>query len=57
MERTAEWITSFFASEERIILLTKLRKQRMKERHEETRARTAMARCVSEGHTVEEDAE
>ena len=48
-------ITYFFASDRRIVLLTVFRKQRQNERHEVQRARLAMDRCITEGHTVEED--
>jgi len=37
------------------VLLTVFRKQRMNERHETDRARKAMARCIEEGHTAQED--
>ncbi len=53
--RVAWRITFFFASNRRIVLLTVFRKQRMNERHEIERARTAMGRCIAEGHTAEED--
>jgi hypothetical protein len=35
--------------------LTTFRKQRQNERAEVQRARDAMARCIAEGHTAEED--
>ena len=55
LDRVAQRITYFFAGEGRIVLLTEFRKQRMNERGEIERARAAMARCVREGHTAEED--
>ena len=57
LERQALRITYYFATVRRIVLLTVFRKQRMNERHEVTRAREAMARCLREGHTAEEDNE
>lgn len=55
LTRVAWRITYFFASDRRIVLLTGFRKQRQNERHEVQRARLAMNRCTTEGHTVEED--
>jgi phage-related protein len=55
LDRPAERITYFFPGEQRIVLLTEFRKQRMNERAEIERARGAMARCIREGHTAEED--
>lgn len=55
MARTAWRMPFFFASNRRIVLLTVFRKQRMNERQEIIRARAAMERCISEGHTAEED--
>jgi phage-related protein len=55
LDRVAQRITYFFAGERRIVLLTEFRKQRMSEQGEIARARTAMARCIREGHTAEED--
>jgi hypothetical protein len=43
------------SGEGRIVLLTEFLKQRMSERGEIARARAAMARCIREGHTAEED--
>jgi len=53
--RVAWRITYFFASDRRIVLLTVFRKQRQNERAEVQRARWAMTRCITEGHTAEED--
>ncbi len=55
LTRVAWRITYFFATDRRIVLLTVFRKQRQNERHEVQRARQAMNRCITEGHTVEED--
>jgi hypothetical protein len=48
-------ITYFFTKPRRIVLLTVFRKQRNNERHEVNRAHAAMARCITEGHTADED--
>jgi hypothetical protein len=48
-------ITYFFSGQRRIVLLTVFRKQRNNERNEVNRAHAAMARCISEGHTADED--
>lgn len=55
LTRVAWRITYFFATDRRVVLLTVFRKQRQNERHEVQRARRAMDRCITEGHTVEED--
>lgn len=55
LDRQAFRITYYFAARQRIVMLTVFRKQRMNERHETDRARRAMARCIHEGHTAEED--
>lgn len=55
LERQALRITYYFPPGRRVVLLTVFRKQRMNERHEISRARDAMARCVREGHTAKED--
>lgn len=55
LHRVASRITYYFAADRRIILLTVFRKQRQNERHEVERARRAMARCIKDGHTAEED--
>ncbi|MFD2418090.1 type II toxin-antitoxin system RelE/ParE family toxin [Amycolatopsis pigmentata] len=47
-------ITYWIASGRRIVLLTQFRKSRMREEREVARARTAMRRCIAEGHTVGE---
>ena len=53
--RVAWRSTYFFGPDRRIVLLTVFRKQRQNERTEVQRARRAMYRCVTEGHSVEED--
>ncbi|MCP4961715.1 MAG: type II toxin-antitoxin system RelE/ParE family toxin [Actinomycetia bacterium] len=53
--RTARRITYWFAPEQRVVLLSVFRKQRQNERSEVRRAREAMARCIAERHTAEED--
>jgi hypothetical protein len=53
----AQRITFFFPEGKRIVLLTTFRKQRQNERAEVARARQVMARCITEGHTVEGDTE
>ncbi len=57
LSRTARRITYYFASGRgrRIVLLTTFRKQRQNERAEINRARDAMARCIAEEHTAQED--
>lgn len=57
LDRQAFRLTYYFAAGRRIVLLTAFRKQRMNERHEVNRARDAMAKCIREGHTAEEDDE
>lgn len=54
MDRCAWRISYFFTKDRRIVLLTVFRKQRQNERNEVQRARWAMTRCISEGHTAEE---
>jgi hypothetical protein len=53
--RVARRITFYFAPKRRIVLLTVFRKQRQNERTEVRRAHQAMAQCIDEGHTAEED--
>jgi hypothetical protein len=55
LDSVAWRITYYFADRRRIVLLTVFRKQRMNERAAVALARTAMARCISDGHTAEED--
>lgn len=55
MARATWRIPFFFASNRRIVLLTVFRKQRMNERQEIDRARSAMERCIADRHTAEED--
>lgn len=53
--RVAWRIPFYFAATRRIVLLTVFRKQRMNERQEIGRARSAMDRCIEEAHTAPED--
>ena len=53
--RAQRRITYYFAAQQRIVLLTVFRKQRQAEPAEVRRARQAMRRCITEGHTAEED--
>lgn len=53
--RVAWRITYFFSTGRCIVLLTVFHKQRQNERTEVQRARWAMNRCITEGHTAEED--
>lgn len=55
LEREAVRISYWIAPGRRIILLTVFRKQRMRERGEVERARRAMARCIAERHTADEE--
>jgi hypothetical protein len=48
-------ITYWIASGRRIVLLTVFRKQRMRETGEVSRARRALARCIGEQHTADEE--
>ena len=50
--RSSWRITFFFPGEDRIVLLTVFRKQRMTETAELERARRAMQRCIAERHTA-----
>jgi hypothetical protein len=55
MNRKAWRIPFYFASHRRIVLLTVFHKQRMNEATEVRRARRAMATCMAQQHTAEED--
>ncbi len=55
LARAAWRIPFFFATDRRIVLLAVFRNQRMNERQEIARARTAMDRCIAEAHTAPED--
>jgi hypothetical protein len=55
LERQSVRVTYWIASGRRIVLLTVFVKTRMRETHEVERARRALARCIEQGHTVEED--
>ena len=55
LDRQSVRITYWIASDRRIILLTVFTKTRMREVREIVRARQALARCITDQHTVEED--
>lgn len=55
LDRSNVRITYWIASGERIILLTVFRKTKMREDREVDRARRAMARCIAEEHTADEE--
>jgi phage-related protein len=55
LQRSAHRVTYFFPGDQRIVLLTVFRKQRMNERAEVERARRAMQRCIKERHRAEEE--
>ena len=55
LERRAVRVTYWIASGRRIVLLTTFVKARMREVREVERARRALARCIAEEHTAEED--
>lgn len=55
LDRRAVRVTYWIASGRRIVLLTAFAKSRMREDREIDRARRALARCVAEEHSVEED--
>ena len=48
-------VSYFITSGRRIILLTVFKKTKQRERAQIDRAERAMKRCISEGHTAEED--
>lgn len=55
LDRVPWRITYYFVDRRRIVLLTVFRKQRMNERAAVALARRAMARCIADGHTADED--
>jgi hypothetical protein len=55
VDRRAVRVTYWITTGRRIVLLTVFVKSRMREDREIERARRALARCVAEEHTVEED--
>jgi len=55
LDRAVIRITYWIAAEWRIILLTVFRKTQMREDRQVERARRALARCIDEGHTVDEE--
>lgn len=55
LDRDAVRVTYWIAPDRRIILLTRFRKTRWREDREIKRAKQALARCVAEGHSVDEE--
>jgi hypothetical protein len=55
LDRDAVRVTYWIAPGRRIILLTLFRKTRMRDERKVDRARRALARCLAEAHTVEEE--
>lgn len=55
LDRRAVRVTYWIASGRRIVLLTVFAKTRMRETGEVERARRALARCMAQEHTVEDD--
>lgn len=55
LDGRATRVTYWIASGRRIVLLTVFAKTRMRETGEVERARRAMARCMAQEHTVEDD--
>jgi hypothetical protein len=55
LDRRSVRLTYWIGSGRRIVLLTVCAKSRMREDREIERARRALARCVAEEHSVEED--
>jgi hypothetical protein len=55
LDRDAVRVTYWIAPNRRIILLTVFAKTRMREDREVERARRALARCIAQAHTLEED--
>lgn len=55
LAKVAQRLAFFFPGNGRIVLLTVFRKQRSNERAEVERARRAKARCIEEGHGLDEE--
>jgi hypothetical protein len=55
LDREAVRITYWIAPDRRVILLTMFRKTRRREDREVERARRALARCMAEAHTADEE--
>jgi phage-related protein len=55
LDRQAVRVTYWIASGQRIVLLTTFVKTRMREVREVDRARRALARCIAEEHTLEDE--
>ena len=57
LDRAAVRVTYWIASGRRIVLLTVFTKTRMRQDREVDRARRALARCLAEDHTTNEEGE
>jgi hypothetical protein len=57
LDRAAVRVTYWIAPGRRIVLLTVFTKTRMREEREVERARRALARCLAEEHTTDEESE
>lgn len=55
LDRQSVRVTYWIASGRRIVLLTTFAKNRMREIREVDRARRALARCIAEDHTLEDE--
>lgn len=55
LERDAIRVTYWIAPQRRIVLLTVFRKTKVREDREVDRARRALAKCVKEMHTIDEE--
>ncbi|MGE5828244.1 MAG: type II toxin-antitoxin system RelE/ParE family toxin [Micromonosporaceae bacterium] len=55
LDQAAMRVTYWIAAGQRIILLTVFHKTKMREDRQVERARRALARCVDEEHTVDEE--
>lgn len=55
LDRQSVRVTYWIASGRRIVLLTTFVKNRMREVREVDRARRALARCIAEDHTLEDE--
>jgi hypothetical protein len=57
LDRRSVRVTYWLAPGRRVVLLTVFAKTRMREAGEVARARRALARCLAEAHTIDEDEE
>lgn len=57
LDRQAVRVTYWIASERRIVMLTVFVKTRMRERRDVALASRALARCLAEGHSADEEDE